>query len=94
MTVYDLLEESKEIGEKISNEKKMESFEDDKEEIQRGLRENIDELSGGSTGPSRGRILYCRKCEGHGKQSILKSHGPVCPYRFCKCSSVRTNLDR
>lgn len=34
------------------------------------------------------RILYCRKCEGHGEKVILKNHAPSCPYILCTCRSV------
>lgn len=35
----------------------------------------------------KGRILYCRKCEGHGEKVILKNHSPQCPYILCNCKS-------
>ncbi|EGT53972.1 CBN-DMD-6 protein [Caenorhabditis brenneri] len=35
----------------------------------------------------KGRVLYCRKCEGHGEKVILKNHSPQCPYILCNCKS-------
>uniref|UniRef100_A0AC34GPM7 DM domain-containing protein n=1 Tax=Panagrolaimus sp. ES5 TaxID=591445 RepID=A0AC34GPM7_9BILA len=29
---------------------------------------------------NKGRLLYCRKCEGHGIQILLKGHTALCPY--------------
>ncbi|VDO11548.1 unnamed protein product [Haemonchus placei] len=37
--------------------------------------------------PVKTRILYCRKCEGHGEKVILKNHAPSCPYILCVCKS-------
>jgi len=36
---------------------------------------------------NRGRQLYCRRCEGHGKKNTLRGHGAVCPYIDCNCRS-------
>ncbi|CAI4231935.1 unnamed protein product [Auanema sp. JU1783] len=44
---------------------------------------------------SAGRILYCRKCEGHGEKVVLKNHTPNCPYILCTCKSCeRLNQKR
>ncbi|PAV56000.1 hypothetical protein WR25_14363 [Diploscapter pachys] len=45
-------------------------------------RDNLGSSKGG-----KGRILYCRKCEGHGEKVILKNHSPTCPYILCACKS-------
>ncbi|KAK6746613.1 hypothetical protein RB195_000097 [Necator americanus] len=37
--------------------------------------------------PTKSRVLYCRKCEGHGEKVILKNHAPNCPYILCTCRS-------
>uniref|UniRef100_A0AC34QH31 DM domain-containing protein n=1 Tax=Panagrolaimus sp. JU765 TaxID=591449 RepID=A0AC34QH31_9BILA len=38
-------------------------------------------------GSNKGKQLFCRRCEGHGAEVILKGHGAFCPYMHCKCDS-------
>lgn len=42
--------------------------------------------------PTKTRVLYCRKCEGHGEKVILKNHAPSCPYILCTCRSVSSKI--
>ncbi|CAJ0959165.1 unnamed protein product, partial [Mesorhabditis belari] len=48
--------------------------------------------NGGDGG--KGRMLYCRKCEGHGEQIILKGHAPICPYILCQCLSCEKLMNK
>lgn len=56
--------------------------------------EDYNEQSGdASKASAKGRVLYCRKCEGHGVQSLLKGHVSKCPFQFCRCRHVSDLID-